>query len=101
MLEAPILVFPNFELPFIIATDASETVLGAVLSQVIDGIEYLMASETRVPTKTEVNYATTKREALGVVQAVQWFRPYIYGSKCIIRQDHASLQWLFGQNQME
>ena len=95
LLEAPILAFPNFELPFIIDTDASDTALGAVLSQVIDGIEYPIAFE--VKTKTEVNYATTKREALGVVQAVQWFRPYIYGSKCIIRTGHASLQWLFRQ----
>ena len=98
LLEAPILAFPSFELPFNIDTDASDTALGAVLSQVIDGIEYPIAFESRVLTKTEVNYATTKREALGVVQAVQWFRPYIYGSKCIIRTDHASLQGLFRQN---
>ena len=98
LLEAPNLVFPNFELPFNIDTDASNTLLGAVLSQGIDGIEYPIAFESRVLTKTEVNYATTKREALGVVQAVQWFRPYIYGSKCIIRTDHASLQRLFWQN---
>ena len=83
LLEAPILASPNFELPFIIDTDASDTALGAVLSQVIDGIEYPIAFASRVLTKTEVNYATTKREALGVVQAVQWFRPYIYGSKCM------------------
>ena len=57
-----------------------------------------MAFEARVLTKTEVNYATTKREALGVVQALQWFRPYIYGTQCIVRTDHASLQWLFRQN---
>ena len=49
-------------------------------------------------SKTEVNYATTKPEALGIVQAMQWFRPYIYGSQCIVRTDHASLQWLFRQN---
>ena len=49
----------------------------------------------RVLTKTE---ATTKREFLGVVQTVQWFRPYICGSNCIICTDHASLQWLFRQN---
>ena len=29
---------------------------------------------------------------------MQWFRPYIYGSECIVRTDHASLQWLFRQN---
>ena len=45
LLEAPILTFPNFELPFNIDTDASDTALGAVLSQVIDGIEYPIAFE--------------------------------------------------------
>ena len=29
---------------------------------------------------------------------MQWFRPCIYGTQCIVRTDHASLQWLFRQN---
>ena len=29
---------------------------------------------------------------------MQWFRAYIYGPQCIVRTDHASLQWLFRQN---
>ena len=49
-------------------------------------------------SKTEVNYATIQREALGIVQAMQWFRPYIYGSQCIVRTNHASLHWIFRQN---
>ena len=98
LLQAPILSFPNFSYPFVIDTDASETALGAVLSQVIGGEERPVAFESRVLTKTEVNYATTKREALGIVQAMQWFRPYIYGTQCIVGTDHASLQWLFRQN---
>ena len=98
LLQAPILAFPNFRHPFVIDTDASETALGAVLSQIIDGEERPIAFESRVLSKTEVNYATTKREALGIVQAMQWFRPYIYGSQCIVRTDHASLQWLYRQN---
>ena len=81
-----------------IDTDASETALGAVLSQIFDGEERPIAFERRVLSKTEVNYFKTKREALGNVQAMQWFRPYIYGSQCIFRNDHASLQWLFRQN---
>ena len=80
LLQALILAFPNFRHPFVIDTDASETALGAVLSQIIDGEERPIAFESRVLSKTEVNYATTKREALGIVQAMQWFRPYIYGS---------------------
>ena len=98
LLQAPILAFPKFRHPFVIDTDASETALGAVLSQIIDGEERPIAFESRVLSKTEANYATTKREALGIVQAMQWFRPYIYGSQCIVRTDHASLQWLFRQN---
>ena len=77
LLQTPILSFPNFSYPFVIDTDASETALGAVLSQVIEREERPVAFESRVLTKTEVNYATTKREALGIVQAMQWFRPYI------------------------
>ena len=92
LLQAPILAFPNFRHPFVIDTDASETALGAVLSQIIDGEERPIAFESRVLSKMEVNYATTKREALGIVQAMQWFRPYIYASQCIVRTDHASLQ---------
>ena len=29
---------------------------------------------------------------------MQRFRPYIYGSQCIVRTDHVSIQWLFRQN---
>ena len=98
LLQAPILAFPSFCHPFVIDTGASETALGAVLSQIIDGEERPIAFESRVLSKTEVNYATTKREALGIVQAMQWFRPYIFGSQCIVKSNHTSLQWLFRQN---
>ena len=36
LLQAPILAFPNFLHPFVIDTDATETALGAVLSQIFD-----------------------------------------------------------------
>ena len=98
LLQAPILAFPHFRHPFVIDTDASETALDAVLSQIIDGEERPIAFESRVLSKMEVNYATTKREALGIVQAIQQFRPFIYGSQCIVRTDHASLQWLLRRN---
>ena len=98
LLQAPILAFPNFRHPFVIDTDASETALGAVLLQMTDGEERPIAFESKVLSKTEVNYATTKREALGTVQAMQWFRPYVYGSQCIVKTDHASLQCLCRQN---
>ena len=98
LLQALILALPIFIHPFVIDTDASETSLGVVLSQIIDGEERPIAFESRVLGKTEVNYATTKPAALGFVQAMQWFRLYIYGTQCIVKTDHAGLQWLFRQN---
>ena len=50
-LQAPILAFPIFRHPFVIDTDASETALRAVLSQIIDGEERPIAFESRVLSK--------------------------------------------------
>ena len=98
LLQAPILAFPIFRHPFLIDTDASETALGAVFSQIIDGEERPIAFESRFLNKTDVNCATSRREAVGIAQVMQLFRPYIYGLQCIVKTDHASLQWLFKQN---
>ena len=80
-------------------TDASKTSLGAVLSIVINGEARLLVYVSRVMSKTETNDSTTKREALAVVQAVKWFKSYIWGVKFVLRTDHSSLQWLFKQKE--
>ena len=54
-----------------IDADSSETALGADLLKIIDGEEGPIAFESRVLSRTEVNYATTKREALGLAPAMQ------------------------------
>ena len=55
LLQAPTLAFPNFCHPSVIDTDASESALGAVMSQIIDGEGRPIAFETRVLSKTEIN----------------------------------------------
>ena len=78
--------------------DASDNSLGAVLSNIVDGVEYPVAFASRVLTPAECCYSTTKREALAVIQAMKWFKPYIWGTQFVLRTDHALLQWLFRQN---
>ena len=73
------------------------TVLGQY-SNIVDGVEYPVAFASRVLTPAECRYSTTKREALAVIQAMKWFKPYIWGTQFVLRTDHASLQWLFRQN---
>ena len=98
LLQVPNLAFPNFPRPFVDDTDASEMALGANLSQINDGEERLIAFESRVSSKTEVNYATIEREALGIVEEMHWFRPWINGLQCIARTNYASLSCLIRQN---
>lgn len=44
LLNAPILQFPDWNLPFILTTDASSVALGAVLSQITEGRDHPIAS---------------------------------------------------------
>ena len=89
--SAPILAFPNFEIPFIVYTDASEYAMGAVLSQVQEGRERVIAYWSRQLRKAERNYSTIEREALAVVGAVKEFYPYLYGFPFELVTDHNPL----------
>ena len=95
LITAPVLEIPDGSL--IVDTDASNASLAAVLSNVINGEERPLVFASRVLSKTETNYSTTKREALVVVQAVKWFKFYLWGVQFVLRTDHSSLQWLFKQ----
>ena len=98
LITSPMLQFPKNDSPFIVDTDASNVSLGAVIFNVVDGVEQPIVYASRTLSRTEANYSTTKRVAWAVVQALKWFRPYIWGWKFIVRTDHASLHWLFRQN---
>ena len=91
---APVLAYPVPGAPYILDTDASNTGIGAVLSQVIDGVEHVLGYASRSLSKTERNYCVTRKELLAVVHFVRHFRPYLYGRKFVVRTDHSSLQWL-------
>lgn len=89
-----ILAYPDFELPFILTTDASNYALGAVLSQIQDGIEKPIAFGSRTLNKTEVNYSTTEKEALAIIWAVEKYKPYLYGRKFKLITDHKPLTFI-------
>ena len=91
---SPILTFPDFSLPFILDTDASGDGIGAVLSQVQNGKERVIAYGSKKLKKAERMYDVTKRELLAAVTFVKHFRHYLYGRKFLLRTDHASLRWL-------
>ena len=94
LLSAPILANPNPDQEFILDTDASAYGIGAVLSQVQDGKERVIAYASRSLSKPERRYCVTRRELLAVVYFSKYFRHYLYGRKFTIRTDHGALRWL-------
>lgn len=92
----PLLQYPNFSIPFIITTDASNFAIGAILSQGKIGSDLPIAYASRTLNKAETNYNTTEKELLAIVWATKQFRPYLYGRKFTIVTDHRPLTWLFG-----
>jgi len=94
LVSAPILALPDWSQSFLLDTDASDTGIGAVLSQVQDGKEHVIAYASRSLTKAERNYCVTRRELLAVVTFLQHFRPYLLGNPFTIRTDHGALAWL-------
>ena len=94
LIEAPVLAYPAETGQFILDTDASQGGLGAVLSQVQQGVERVIAYYSRALSKPERNYCVTRKELLALLSAVGHFHPYLYGREFVIRVDHASLQWL-------
>ena len=94
LIQSPILAYPDFGKPFILDTDASDSGVGAVLSQMIDGEERVVAFASRTLSKTEQKYCVTRKELLAVVTYVKHFRHYLYGREFRVRTDHSSLRWL-------
>ena len=94
VLGAPVLAYPLPGNEYILDTDASADGIGAVLSQVHEGEEKVVAFASRKLSKPEKNYCVTRRELLAVVTYLKYFRQYLYGQKVRTRTDHSSLTWL-------
>ncbi|GJW24278.1 reverse transcriptase domain-containing protein [Tanacetum coccineum] len=95
--KAPILVAPDWDLPFEIMCDASDYMVGAVLgkrkTKQFQPIHY--ASKTMMDA--QAHYTTTEKELLAVVYAFEKFRPYVVLSKTIVYTDHSALKYLLAK----
>lgn len=93
----PLLAFPDFDLPFIVETDASCLSLGAVLAQKKEDDKiHPIQFASRTMTISEKKYATCEREALAVIFTLKKFRVYLLSSiPFTIVTDHQALGHAF------
>ena len=61
--------------------DASDYAVGAVLGQTQDKKHHAITYASKTLTEAQLNYATTEKELLAVVLAIDKFRSYLVGDK--------------------
>nr|GEW65474.1 reverse transcriptase domain-containing protein [Tanacetum cinerariifolium] len=79
--KAPILISPDWDMPFELMCDASNFAIGAVLGQRQDKHFRPIHYASKTMTEAESNYTTTKKEMLAVVYAFEKFRSYLIMNK--------------------
>ena len=92
----PVLVFPDFNKPFLLEMDASKDGLGAVLSQKqSDGWYHPVAFGSHSLTPLEKNYHSSKLELLALKWSVmEHFKEYLTYTPFVVRTDNNPLTYV-------
>lgn len=90
----PVLANPNFNLQFVIESDASAVAAGAVLVQYQEGVRRPIAFFSRKFSATQRKYSATERECLAVILAIERFRHFVEETQFRVVTDAQSLKWL-------
>ena len=94
--SAPILVFPDFNKPFLLETDASKEGLGVVLSQKqSDGCYHPVTFGSHSLTPSEKNYHSSKLEFLVLKWSItEHFKEYLTYLPFVVRTDNNPLTYV-------
>ncbi|GJZ34193.1 reverse transcriptase domain-containing protein [Tanacetum coccineum] len=95
--EAPILIAPDWDLPFELMCDASDFVIRVVLGQQKNKHFQPIHYASKTITEAQAHYTTTEKELLAVVYAFEKFRSYLVLSKSIVYTDHSAIKYLFAK----
>jgi hypothetical protein len=96
LLENPILRFPDFDLEFIVQTDASVFAVGSVLAQrkIVNGekVEYVVAYASQQLDGTQEKWRMTNKEAYKIYHALKTLYHYFYGTNFTVETDHEAFK---------
>ena len=101
-MNAPILTYPDYQLPFILHIDASADGLGSVLYQKQNGIEIVIAYASRGLRGSEKLYPVHKLEFLALKwSVVDKFHDYLYGNEFEVLTDNNPLTYVLGSAKVD
>ncbi|GJT82681.1 reverse transcriptase domain-containing protein [Tanacetum coccineum] len=90
--EAPILIAPDWDLPFELMCYARDFAICAVLGQRHEKHFRPIHYASKTMSEAELHYTTTEKEMLAVVYAFKKFRSYLILNKSIVYTDHSALK---------
>ena len=94
LVSTPIVVAPDWDLPFELMGDASDYAIRAMLRQKRERRFQVIHYASRTLNDAQLNYSTTEKELLAIVFAFDKFRPYLIGNKVIVHTDHSTIKYL-------
>ncbi|GJW20975.1 putative nucleotidyltransferase, ribonuclease H [Tanacetum coccineum] len=93
----PIIISPDWNVPFELMCDASDFAVRAVLGQQINRKFKPIYYANKTLNNAQDHYTTTKKELLAVVFSFDKFRQYLILSKTVVYTDHSALKYLFSK----
>ncbi|XP_075473961.1 uncharacterized protein LOC142505020 [Primulina tabacum] len=94
---AALLVAPDWDLPFEVMCDASDTAVGVVLGQRRNKVFHIIYYASKTIDEAQLNYVPTGKELLAVVFSLDKFHSYLVLSKVIVFTDHSALKYLLAK----
>jgi len=94
LVSALVITTPDWGQEFELMCDASDYAVGAMLGQRKGRMFHTIYYASKVLNDAQINYATTEKEFLAIVYALEKFRSYLVGSKIVIYTDHAAIKYL-------
>ena len=89
-----LLVYPDPNKPYVLYTDASDTCIGACLTQECDGDEKPIYYLSHKLSRSQSKWSVVEKEAFAIHFALQKLDYYLHNSQFVIRTDHKPLKFL-------
>jgi hypothetical protein len=106
ILTSPVLTTPDYDRPFHIATDASQTGVGGVLFQPCGDTEFITPTNIVAICSKKLHphqqrWSAYKKELYGVVYSLRKFHMYVWGRHdLVVHTDHKPLIHMFSSTQL-
>ncbi len=93
--KAPVLAYPDPDLPYVVDTDSSNLAIGAILSQVQDSEEKVIMYGSKAFSGSQRRWCMIRRELFAIIHfVIVKFSYYLLNQEFTLRTDHSSLRWL-------